>query len=176
MTRPSPLAQASPPTNPISLPPLSGKDSPTYMPNPPSASTISLAAPTSSPPPQQQPQILSQSEVQQATASNGTPPLNPGVGTCPGDGRCDGTGGSSACAGCPTFNNALAISARQKIEASPAAQESEPVPAQTQIEANSPETPPPDPPSGDNESPAASELWKLRDEHNASLEKGRRWQ
>jgi hypothetical protein len=26
-------------------------------------------------------------------------------GTCPGDGRCDGTGGSSACAGCPTFNN-----------------------------------------------------------------------
>ncbi|KAG8834779.1 putative electron transfer flavoprotein subunit, partial [Serendipita sp. 399] len=28
-----------------------------------------------------------------------------GRGTCPGDGRCDGTGGSSACAGCPTFNN-----------------------------------------------------------------------
>lgn len=26
-------------------------------------------------------------------------------GTCPGDGRCDGTGGSSVCAGCPTFNN-----------------------------------------------------------------------
>ncbi|KZV63759.1 hypothetical protein PENSPDRAFT_200354 [Peniophora sp. CONT] len=26
-------------------------------------------------------------------------------GTCPGDGRCDGTGGSSACNGCPTFNN-----------------------------------------------------------------------
>ncbi|EIW78788.1 hypothetical protein CONPUDRAFT_106827 [Coniophora puteana RWD-64-598 SS2] len=29
-------------------------------------------------------------------------------GTCPGDGRCDGTGGSSACSGCPTFNNTLA--------------------------------------------------------------------
>ncbi|CAK5283665.1 unnamed protein product [Mycena citricolor] len=28
-------------------------------------------------------------------------------GTCPGDGRCDGTGGSSACSGCPTWNNAL---------------------------------------------------------------------
>lgn len=28
-------------------------------------------------------------------------------GTCPGDGRCDGTGGSSACSGCPTFNNTL---------------------------------------------------------------------
>ncbi|KAF7296427.1 hypothetical protein HMN09_01113100 [Mycena chlorophos] len=29
-------------------------------------------------------------------------------GTCPGDGRCDGTGGSSACNGCPTWNNRLA--------------------------------------------------------------------
>ncbi|KAI5124257.1 hypothetical protein M0805_005106 [Coniferiporia weirii] len=28
-------------------------------------------------------------------------------GTCPGDGRCDGTGGTSACAGCPTYNNVL---------------------------------------------------------------------
>lgn len=28
-------------------------------------------------------------------------------GTCPGDGRCDGTGGTSACSGCPTFNNAI---------------------------------------------------------------------
>ncbi|KAI0272385.1 hypothetical protein BC834DRAFT_999454 [Gloeopeniophorella convolvens] len=28
-------------------------------------------------------------------------------GTCPGDGRCDGTGGTSACSGCPTYNNAL---------------------------------------------------------------------
>ncbi|KAJ7036642.1 hypothetical protein C8F04DRAFT_1036622, partial [Mycena alexandri] len=26
-------------------------------------------------------------------------------GTCPGDGRCDGTGGTSACSGCPTWNN-----------------------------------------------------------------------
>ncbi|KAJ1306810.1 hypothetical protein OPQ81_007797 [Rhizoctonia solani] len=29
-------------------------------------------------------------------------------GTCPGDGRCDGTGGASACAGCPAFNNNIA--------------------------------------------------------------------
>ncbi|KAG1841295.1 hypothetical protein DFJ58DRAFT_718170 [Suillus subalutaceus] len=36
-------------------------------------------------------------------------------GTCPGDGRCDGTGGSSACAGCPTLNNALAISGRLEM-------------------------------------------------------------
>lgn len=34
-------------------------------------------------------------------------------GTCPGDGRCDGTGGTSACSGCPTFNNAL--STRQDV-------------------------------------------------------------
>ncbi|KAM6496596.1 hypothetical protein JOM56_007069, partial [Amanita muscaria] len=31
-------------------------------------------------------------------------------GTCPGDGRCDGTGGTSACSGCPAYNNALAAS------------------------------------------------------------------
>lgn len=35
-------------------------------------------------------------------------------GTCPGDGRCDGTGGSSACAGCPTYNNVL--QARLELE------------------------------------------------------------
>ncbi|KAJ7147745.1 hypothetical protein C8R43DRAFT_529678 [Mycena crocata] len=29
-------------------------------------------------------------------------------GTCPGDGRCDGTGGTSACSGCPTWNNTRA--------------------------------------------------------------------
>ncbi|KAG6820414.1 hypothetical protein H0H93_000660 [Arthromyces matolae] len=34
------------------------------------------------------------------------------AGTCPGDGRCDGTGGTSACAGCPTYNNALAAVSR----------------------------------------------------------------
>ncbi|KAF9264014.1 hypothetical protein L218DRAFT_958833 [Marasmius fiardii PR-910] len=41
-------------------------------------------------------------------------------GTCPGDGRCDGTGGTSACSGCPTYNNALLASAR--LEAAAAAQ------------------------------------------------------
>ena len=43
---------------------------------------------------------------------------SPGGGTCPGDGRCDGTGGSSACAGCPTLNNAVAVSGR--LDAEPA--------------------------------------------------------
>ena len=38
-------------------------------------------------------------------------------GTCPGDGRCDGTGGTSACSGCPTYNNnVLALSTRLELE------------------------------------------------------------
>jgi len=37
-------------------------------------------------------------------------------GTCPGDGRCDGTGGTSACSGCPTYNNAMLVAARQEEE------------------------------------------------------------
>lgn len=35
-------------------------------------------------------------------------PVSHTGGTCPGDGRCDGTGGASACAGCPAFNNNMA--------------------------------------------------------------------
>lgn len=42
--------------------------------------------------------------------------MNAGGGTCPGDGRCDGTGGSSACAGCPTLNNSLAVG-RMEVDA-----------------------------------------------------------
>lgn len=43
-----------------------------------------------------------------------SPALHNGTarGTCPGDGRCDGTGGASACAGCPTFNNLNAVTSR----------------------------------------------------------------
>jgi len=39
------------------------------------------------------------------------------AGTCPGDGRCDGTGGTSACAGCPTYNNLLSHAAREAAAA-----------------------------------------------------------
>ncbi|CAE6519280.1 unnamed protein product [Rhizoctonia solani] len=35
-------------------------------------------------------------------------------GTCPGDGRCDGTGGASACAGCPAFNNNIAANPHEQ--------------------------------------------------------------
>jgi GATA-binding protein, other eukaryote len=33
-------------------------------------------------------------------------------GTCPGDGHCNGTGGSSACSGCPAYNNRIARAAQ----------------------------------------------------------------
>lgn len=52
-----------------------------------------------------------------STGNNtGAPLLSAGGGTCPGDGRCDGTGGSSACAGCPTLNNSLAVG-RMEVDA-----------------------------------------------------------
>lgn len=49
----------------------------------------------------------------QASNTDG-PTTKPPGGTCPGDGRCDGTGGQSSCSGCPTYNNALAVSARME--------------------------------------------------------------
>jgi len=61
------------------------------------------------------------------------PHKNPGGGTCPGDGRCDGTGGTSACSGCPTYNNALAVSAR--LEAEAAEETTAHAPSQTQTPA-----------------------------------------
>ncbi|KAG6809664.1 hypothetical protein H0H92_015248, partial [Tricholoma furcatifolium] len=45
------------------------------------------------------------------------PPIT--AGTCPGDGRCDGTGGTSACAGCPTYNNSLALAAAPPRDTDP---------------------------------------------------------
>lgn len=48
---------------------------------------------------------LHQAKNQSAEASRAAQ-KHPG-GTCPGDGRCDGTGGTSACNGCPTYNNAI---------------------------------------------------------------------
>lgn len=44
--------------------------------------------------------------------------------TCPGDGHCTGTGGSSACFGCPAYNNRLAriqaVNAKNKVTAASA--------------------------------------------------------
>ncbi|KAF5328232.1 hypothetical protein D9619_013423 [Psilocybe cf. subviscida] len=55
------------------------------------------------------------------TASSATTKTAHASGTCPGDGRCDGTGGTSACSGCPTYNNVLATA---RIELENAAAES----------------------------------------------------
>ena len=58
----------------------------------------------SQPPPTTSPTGVSEPP---AAAAPAVPSGHPG-GTCPGDGRCDGTGGASACAGCPAFNNNIA--------------------------------------------------------------------
>ncbi|ANB14772.1 Gzf3p [Sugiyamaella lignohabitans] len=49
-------------------------------------------------------------------------------GTCPGDGHCNGTGGSSACSGCPAFNNRIARTGRHRtnLEFHPAKSEGSP--------------------------------------------------
>lgn len=45
-------------------------------------------------------------------SNNSNSNANATAHTCPGDGRCDGTGGSTACNGCPTYNNNTAASIR----------------------------------------------------------------
>ncbi|KAH6916515.1 hypothetical protein BKA70DRAFT_1256099 [Coprinopsis sp. MPI-PUGE-AT-0042] len=59
-----------------------------------------------------------------AATTSGTKGVHVGGGTCPGDGRCDGTGGTSACSGCPTYNNAL--SARLELEGGETQQQASP--------------------------------------------------
>ncbi|TCD69108.1 putative electron transfer flavoprotein subunit [Steccherinum ochraceum] len=66
-------------------------------------------------------------------------------GTCPGDGRCDGTGGTSACSGCPTFNNAI-VAALQSASAAgpsdPAANPAEQHPQPMETESTDPQSSP----------------------------------
>jgi hypothetical protein len=101
-------------------------------------------------------------------------PSHTGGGTCPGDGRCDGTGGTSACSGCPTYNNVLAVTARIEMEkdmlaatgaATSLLQEQPPTESQDDSKqtestqsANLPGSPGVDglSPNGDEESPSAS--------------------
>ncbi|OCH86941.1 hypothetical protein OBBRIDRAFT_796665 [Obba rivulosa] len=70
-----------------------------------SQSPPSMLTPAASPPLPQaaQPHPVSSPRDQQ----QGKPSAKHLAGTCPGDGRCDGTGGTTACSGCPTYNNAL---------------------------------------------------------------------
>jgi len=76
---------------------------------------LSSSQPESSGQPQPKPSSKTSSPAK-SISSSGAHNISIG-GTCPGDGRCDGTGGSSACAGCPTLNNALAISGRLEMTA-----------------------------------------------------------
>lgn len=66
---------------------------------------------TASPPSMPTPAASPSLQQARAQPSDGHAPKAPAQkhhsGTCPGDGRCDGTGGTSACNGCPTYNNAI---------------------------------------------------------------------
>ncbi|ORZ22145.1 hypothetical protein BCR42DRAFT_487740 [Absidia repens] len=56
-------------------------------------------------PKKQQQQQQQQSDNAAATGGcEGHGMSEPAAGSCPGGGKCNGTGGSSSCAGCPTFN------------------------------------------------------------------------
>ncbi|KAI6010840.1 hypothetical protein F5J12DRAFT_718907 [Pisolithus orientalis] len=81
------------------------------------ASSTNASTATNSIPTPNSPTSSTSSPSTKSTGNNtGAPLLNAGGGTCPGDGRCDGTGGSSACAGCPTLNNSLAVG-RMEVDA-----------------------------------------------------------
>lgn len=67
----------------------------------------SMPAPSSSPAQQNLLPPVGTSKDQGQHAPSSAAASAHASGTCPGDGRCDGTGGTSACSGCPTYNNAL---------------------------------------------------------------------
>ncbi|KAF8662811.1 hypothetical protein AX16_001093 [Volvariella volvacea WC 439] len=128
----------TPPTTPSTNPPLNSNgnsrprpNSPQMMPSP--SAPLSQNKQTNGP---QGSNVAATNATSSATDTNSLDPAKSG-GTCPGDGRCDGTGGSSACSGCPTYNNALAVSARMEVEkeGNTSAQGGQPSPA---VDANSP--------------------------------------
>ena len=133
MPRPTTLGRTPPPPLPTSTMTPSNPIS-TVGPSPfvPSSLSNSTTANVKSSPSTKTPVTASPTAAKSGPSSSTTnaaaPPLPHKVphttasgGTCPGDGRCDGTGGTSACSGCPTFNNALAISARMELENAAAA-------------------------------------------------------
>lgn len=61
------------------------------------------------------------------------------AGTCPGDGRCDGTGGTTACSGCPTFNNNALAASTTPATTGGATSTTSPAPAPSSSPAPSPE-------------------------------------
>lgn len=97
MPRPTNLGRTPPPAANAATPAPS---------NPTPAS--SGAAATSSPSNNASTASASSPNTKPSTKASPATAHKTGGGTCPGDGRCDGTGGTSACSGCPTYNNALA--------------------------------------------------------------------
>ena len=75
--------------------------------SPKSPSAIAPVTMSASAPPQSQPVPAVPTKDQGQHANSSAVAKAHPAGTCPGDGRCDGTGGTSACSGCPTYNNAL---------------------------------------------------------------------
>jgi hypothetical protein len=148
VARPPSLTRASPALNSNSLPQLNGASNPSLTRqmtnNTSSASTINPGVSTSQQ--QQQQTIIPATDASQSMVTK-SPQMNTAGGTCPGDGRCDGTGGSSACAGCPTYNNALAVSARLGMELDVSAAQnqnpsSSPGPGHAQLVSQTPGSPP----------------------------------
>ncbi|KAG0695004.1 hypothetical protein DFH29DRAFT_992057 [Suillus ampliporus] len=174
VARPPSLARTPTPTATSAAPilqPPNGSGEPD-MSNPNQASLAVPATSSSQPQSSKNQDALSSSQTessgqpQSKSSSKASSPAKPisasgahhtsAGGTCPGDGRCDGTGGSSACAGCPTLNNALAVSGR--LETTATADDSSPsAPARGA-------TPSGDAPSPgvDTESPASGPAKKVK--------------
>ncbi|KAH9849862.1 hypothetical protein C2E23DRAFT_761105 [Lenzites betulinus] len=112
-----PNSKSSVPPSPFQPPPAT-QGGPQDPNRPHTASPPSMPTPAASP-------SLQQARAQPADTR--APAQKHHGGTCPGDGRCDGTGGTSACDGCPTYNNAIQAGVAengqspQKVEAPPSA-------------------------------------------------------
>lgn len=107
------------PRKPVMIRLPSAPQHPSSM-NPSASATL---VPTSRPPQRASSPPLTKGQAHHVLVDQHKVPLahtsHSAGGTCPGDGRCDGTGGSSACSGCPTYNNAVAGNAKlQKAMAS----------------------------------------------------------
>ena len=132
MPRPTTLGRTPPPPPPSTTTttsnPITTVASSPFVPSSLQKSTTTTSAGTTSPTAAK----TASTATTNIPATPTAPPTShtsPSGGTCPGDGRCDGTGGTSACSGCPTYNNALAISARMELEKAAASVPDSTVPA-----------------------------------------------
>lgn len=101
---PPPAPNASSSTSSNNAPAASASNPSPFAPPSASAGATSAGAASN---PSGSPSTKASGAPKTSPSLSSTPQKHPG-GSCPGDGRCNGTGGSSACSGCPTYNNALA--------------------------------------------------------------------